>query len=523
MRAAPLCALVAGPAEAGLDALAAALDRAGVRVRAVAAAGEPVEVLAALVAEDIRERADVVVVAGLPLLAAVAVESSLAGRVWAVTGALPPPLELLRGVPPAVAAVAAVARWVLCPDETTRGLVDFAVADAAKRSAVLPLESAASTLDASVRDLLDRTFPALPWPRRSRPLRIAVAGHALHFLTAVTEWLRGLSGVELRVDHVRSFRRQDEVASREMVEWADVVLCEWASPVGAWYSRHKRAGQRLVVRLHRAELYSDWWHGIDIDAVDQVVCVSRHYARLTREVTGWPSQKIVVIPNYVDAAVLHRPKLPGAELNLAMMGVVPRRKRLDLALDLLERLRREDRRFSLRVKSQLPWDVPWAWRDEQERVAAQEALRRVRASSLLADGVVFDRHGPDVGAWLRSVGWMLSLSDDESFHLAPAEAMASGAVPLIRPWPGAETIYDPRWIVGIPGPEAPDVAQLADVVESMARVVLDGVSAGRWEGLREEARAHALRDFDVPAVCERFGRILVEDLPPAFEDRQEPR
>jgi len=38
--------------------------------------------------------------------------------------------------------------------------------------------------------------------------------------------------------------------------------------------------------------------------VDQVVCVSKHYARLTREITGWPAEKIVVIPNYVDSDVL---------------------------------------------------------------------------------------------------------------------------------------------------------------------------------------------------------------------------
>jgi hypothetical protein len=62
------------------------------------------------------------------------------------------------------------------------------------------------------------------------------------------------------------------------------------------------------------------------------------------------------------------------------------------------------------------------------------------------EAVVFDDAGPDVAAWLRRVGFMLSTSDDESFRVAPAEGMASRAVTVFRHWPGAETIYDMRWI-----------------------------------------------------------------------------
>ena len=237
------------------------------------------------------------------------------------------------------------------------------------------------------------------------------------------------------------------------------------------------------------------------------MCVSPHYARLTRETTGWPAEKIVTIPNYVDGAVLDRPKLVGAPFTLGMMGVVPRRKRLDLALDLVERLRAEDPRFSLHVKSQFAWDLPWAWRDPQERAATEALLRRVRRVPELADGVVFDTYGPDVGSWLRKVGWVVSLSDDESFHLAPAEGMASGAVPLIRPWPGAETIYDGRWIAA-GGDEAA-------LVEDLAGSVLRATRDGAWDGLRHEAQQQARERFDVASVCERFARILVEDLEPA--------
>ncbi len=64
---------------------------------------------------------------------------------------------------------------------------------------------------------------------------------------------------------------------------ADLVICEWCGPNAVWYSRHRRPGQRLIIRLHRFELDGVWPSQVAIDAVDRVVCVSESYAALTRE------------------------------------------------------------------------------------------------------------------------------------------------------------------------------------------------------------------------------------------------
>ena len=61
--------------------------------------------------------------------------------------------------------------------------------------------------------------------------------------------------------------------------------------------------------------------------------------------------KAELIFNAIDCAALDRPKLAGAEFNLGMIGINPRRKRLDLAFDVLEALRRRDRRYTLFVKA----------------------------------------------------------------------------------------------------------------------------------------------------------------------------
>ena len=117
----------------------------------------------------------------------------------------------------------------------------------------------------------------------------------------------------------------------------------------------------------------------------------------------------------------------------------------------------------------------------------------MQRSPLLRDAVVFDDGGPDVAAWLRRVGYVLSTSDDESFHVAPAEGMASRAVPVIRHWPGADTIYDRRWIGETPADLAAHVA------------ALDSDEAWRAAGQTAHEQAQA---FELGAVCRAWHRLI---------------
>ncbi len=381
--------------------------------------------------------------------------------------------------------------------------------------------AAGFTLDCAVerlRALLRQAFPAgpptsagtartmatapgagQPVPPGAAPLKVAVAGHDLRFFTRILEYLRHVPWLDVRLDHWPALAEHDEAASAALAGWADVVICEWCGPNAIWYSRHKRRGSRLLVRLHRFELYSRYVHDVDIAAIDQVVCVSRHYARLASELAGWPAAKIVTVPNCVDLGQLDRPKLEGARHHLGIVGVVPSRKRLDLALDVLAELRRDDERYMLYVKSTMPWDHWWIWKRATERAHYVAAARRIQRDPLLRGRVVLDPAGPDVPARLRRVGFVLSTSDDESFHVAPAEGMASRAVPVVRNWPGAQTIYQPRWIHATPAAMAASVGAMTDT---------------QWLSAGELARRHA-EPFGINQVCAAWRGLLTDDLPPA--------
>ncbi|MFF4118328.1 glycosyltransferase [Streptomyces sp. NPDC001714] len=381
--------------------------------------------------------------------------------------------------------------------------VSLAVRDTAVRQLAADRCAAAAreyTMEAAAarwRGHLDRAFPAAPAAvaTRARPLRVGVAGHDLKFLTRLLDHLRALPGLDVRIDAWPALAQHDAAASRELAAWADVVVVEWCGPAAVWYSRHKRRGSRLIVRLHRFELDAGYPRQVDIDAVDRVVCVSPHYARATRDRTGWPAAKITTIGNWVDVDQLDRPKAPGARHRLGMIGIAPSRKRLDLGLDVLEELRARDRRWHLSVKSKPPWEYWWIWNKPEEREHYDGILRRMQTSPLLEGAVVFDRFGPDVPNWLRRIGHVLSTSDDESFHLSPAEGMASGAVPALLPWPGADEIYDRRWIHDTPEAMADAIAGLAEQED--------------WESAGAAAREQVREGFSLERVAKEWTELLV--------------
>ena len=56
------------------------------------------------------------------------------------------------------------------------------------------------------------------------------------------------------------------------------------------------------------------------------------------ELFNWDVESTIVVPNYVDVNRLNQMKLPTANKTIGIIGIVPQRKRLDRALNLMKRL-----------------------------------------------------------------------------------------------------------------------------------------------------------------------------------------
>lgn len=399
------------------------------------------------------------------------------------------------------------ARRLVFVDDAARAVFESRISSATSKTVLLPLllgtdinEFADDLRDADKGRLFAKHLQRSVADYKSFPLctvarRILVAGHDFKFAGELLDVLSQREDVELRADHWSAQNTQDEDLSRSLLDWADVIFCEFASYNAVWYSWEKKPNQNLIVRFHGYELFSPWIQDINLANVDQIVFVSEFYRDKVVKELGWPLEKTTVIPNVVDLLDLSRSKRSGARFHLGIVGIVPILKRPDRALDLLELLLETDLRYTLHVRGRAPWHYGWMWQNEDIRDAYEAFYERLASNPHLRRRVSFEEFGPDMGRWFQNIGWMLSPSFRETFHLAPVEGMASGAVPVVWDREGANEIFGDDWVHG-------STRSAADYIISANK------DAAHFDEQSKAAVEHA-RQFDVTANGRKWLRLLL--------------
>ncbi|MHC5560395.1 glycosyltransferase [Kocuria sp. U4B] len=342
--------------------------------------------------------------------------------------------------------------------------------------------------------------PAARTGTTGRPggLRVLVAGHDLKFAGPWLDHLRA-HGHTVLIDQWRSHTAHDEERSRELLDQADVVFCEWGLGNLKWYSRHVLPHQRLVARVHLQEIDRPYLHETQHDNVDAYVFVGELIRRAAVEGHGVPADRAVVIPNIVDVDGLARPKSDDARFTLGFAGMVPQRKRLDLAVLLLEKLLEKDSRYKLRVKGRRPEEYPWMKDRPQEFAYYEDVQASIDALNAEHPGaVVFDGFGADMAQWYSRIGVAVSTSDFESFHLTVADGAASGAVAASLDWDGADLIYPRPWL-------SADIDEMAGAIHETVRN--EDLFNARGRAAQQFVRAH----MDGPTVFARLDAALKGD------------
>ncbi len=271
---------------------------------------------------------------------------------------------------------------------------------------------------------------------------ILFAGHDLKFIDKLMDKFAE-DGYTILVDRWQEHDRHDEVKSKELLRQADIIFCEWCLGNAVWYSHNKLPFQKMFIRFHRQEIETDYPAQVNYEAVDTMAFIVPHMQQkaIRKFKLGEYQEKFVYIPNYVDTNELDRPKTELARFNLGIVGIVPKMKRFDRALDILEALREKDKRYQLFVKGKQAKEYPWMRKRSDELKYYKEQEKRIKNSPYLKGAVHYDGFGKDMENWFTKIGYILSTSDFEGSHLSVAEGMASGSTPIIIKWDGADEIY----------------------------------------------------------------------------------
>lgn len=305
------------------------------------------------------------------------------------------------------------------------------------------------------------------WRSKHRDLRVAVVGYDLKFIRPLVAHLEEVSDISFSLVEFGSLHAFPEDDIAEAVGWADIVVNEFCAPTVNQVAELCQDDQPLIVRMHRFEFHRGFCDNLNTEAITKLVGVNDFYRDLMQERTGLGPSDVITIPNVVDTAAFDLPKASPAPKTIGFLGAASQRKRLDLALDVIEGVRIQDPEFVLSIKGALPEDLKWVMDDPEERAYVDGIADRLDTLTNNG-GVTWEPAGNDVAEWFTGVGYILSTSDDESFHLSPVEGMASGTVPLVRNWPGADTVYDEVWRFDTPSEAAGRVLELSRDDESYA-------------------------------------------------------
>lgn len=270
--------------------------------------------------------------------------------------------------------------------------------------------------------------------------KVLVMGHDQKFWYPLQHNLEKTEKFIFKEDLWQGHDGHDEQKTLELMAWADIIVAEWALGNAIFAAKHKKKHQLLIVRLHSQERNTTHLNHIDFDNVDKFIFVAQHLVEICTNKFDIPSEIITVIPNFIDLDKYNLKKMGGCEFNLGMIGMAPQSKRLDLAVDTFELLYKKDKRYTLHIKGKQPYEYDWLWARTKEREYYTKVYERINQSEI-RNNIIFDPPGANVQYWLQMMGFVLSPSDFESFHMAIAEGMAASTIPVIWNWPGAQQLY----------------------------------------------------------------------------------
>jgi len=299
--------------------------------------------------------------------------------------------------------------------------------------------------------------------------------------------------VPLTIDEQIAFVRGNhewDSSTIDSIRNNDTIFVEWGQRAAVVLSHLARTNQRIVVRIHSYEPFTIFPYLIDAAGIDQLIFVSSIIRNLVFEATPHlASIPTVVLPNAMNLVQFTPEKSSKAAKTLTMLGYGNPEKDPKWSLQVLKELVDSDPEWRLQCVGHF---FPRTTRPADVRYA--EEFKALISELGLDEHVDLIGQVDDVSAALRDTGWILSASIRESFHQAVAEGAASGAVPVVRNWPGVAQwggpadIYPADWVVNTPLEAADRIRRLESTrVET-------GLAAREW----------VLSNVDWSVVADRY-------------------
>ncbi|MCL2925148.1 MAG: glycosyltransferase [Trichodesmium sp. MAG_R04] len=334
---------------------------------------------------------------------------------------------------------------------------------------------------------------------------ILFAGHDLRFVTPLIEYYS--DHCEVLVDKWKATKKHDQALSNKLLEQANIIICEWCVGNAVWYSQHKKPSQKMFIRLHKFELFTEYPAQVEWKSVNGIIFIAPKMRETALDKFDIKTN-CHLIYNCIHTQKFNLAKKEGCEYNLGFLGYLPKTKRLDLAIEVLLKLRRKSSNYKLFIKGKHPSELSWIWQNKEEKDYYNPLLKRIESKELKGC-VFFEGYGQNVPEWFQNVGYVLSVSDVEGSHQAVAEGMSSATIPMISGGfyhnYAAASLYPQRYC--------------CESVDDIVRRIhfLNQDESLRFS-LQEEVKEYAQRNFDAQVISEQWDNLLL-NKPSSFSSK----
>ncbi|USA52756.1 glycosyltransferase [Acinetobacter sp. C32I] len=277
---------------------------------------------------------------------------------------------------------------------------------------------------------------------------ILFASHDFKFIDSYISFLKA-KGYSIRKETWEWGGHKNEKKLMENYKWADMIFCEWGLANATWYSKINSAKKPLFIRMHAQEVRDrarKFGNQIVWENVSKTIFVSNEIKNQAMNLwQKMPENKIIKIPNYIlDSKLTYvQDKFDNLnEIRIGMLGIVPQTKRFDLAVELLKQLREQNINAKLYIKGYRPEDLEFmhAPSRKHELEYYYDIYKNIESNNL-TNFVEYEGWGNDVNQWYSNKHFILSPSDNESFHYALADGIVAGCYPILWNWPSHDESY----------------------------------------------------------------------------------
>ncbi|MCK9369453.1 glycosyltransferase [Candidatus Dojkabacteria bacterium] len=308
-------------------------------------------------------------------------------------------------------------------------------------------------------------------------MRIAVFAPNINFVMPVVDTMKE-HGHEVRL-----FYSHDDITVSKYItptdifnaiNWCDIAFFEWASELLVVATKNK-IDKPVFCRIHSDEVIGGKCTLVNWNNVDGVIFVGAPIRRFMMEYYDITLKNTAIIPIGVDTCKFNFGKEKPITSKIVFSGNIGYVKNTPLLLSLFGPIHKKYTSTSLHVAGKVE--------DVRSHVYWSNHLQHTKLPCHI------EGRQSNMVEWFKDKTFLINTSLIESQFLSGIEAMASGVIPIIYNWDGAESIFPARYL-------------FTDISEGIE--IFDNICSTNIVSEREYSRNYVIENFNVLKLNKRI-------------------